>query len=86
LDADSEGSAEDTSEDVLENFVVLLAQEHPFEAVILIAMQHAIHAQNQCKLASERILESKATVNDNWEDRRLVFVFFCFFPFSVAVC
>lgn len=83
LDADSEGSAEDTLEDVLENFDEVLAQEYPFEAVILIATQHATHAQNQRKLATERIAESKATANENWEDRRFVFVFFCFFRFPV---
>ena len=89
LDAASDGSAEDISDqidDVVENFDVLRAQEYPVEAVILIATQHATHAQNQRQLATERIAESKATANNNWEDRRFVFALISFlrFPFRFA--
>jgi hypothetical protein len=84
LDAASDCSAEDISDqiaDVMENFDVLRAQEYPVKAIILIATQHATHAQNQRQLATERIARSKATANNNWEDRRFVFVLILFLPF-----
>jgi len=44
-------------------------EDYPVEALVLEASKHALQAQKQRKLASNRISEAKATLDSPWEDR-----------------